>query len=572
MQPLFTLSDNADKYLSGNALVCSDNIDVLRSLPNACIDLIYIDPPFQSDTHYVAIFGDKGMVDQQLKDIWKWTTETERTFRRLPHGPLLDTLKGIQLQAGSTSSMAAYCVFMGRRLMEMQRVLKDTGSIYVHCDYHASHFLRVLMDAVFGSNSFRNAITWQRTPAHTDSRTFGNVSDTILFYGTGQMNRDAVRVPLKPGYVKSHYSYKDERGVYRADNLTGPGISQGESGQIWNGYDPSTIGRCWSVPLKGKYAQWIGESIVPGYTKVASVLERLDILDNADMLIHASSSKVPQLKRYLAYNLGQVPGDIWSDIPPVNSQAKERVGYPTQKPLALIERIIKASSNPGDLVLDGFCGCGSAVDAAARLGRKYLGIDISAIAVRVMEQRLISRGEAVKPAVYGLEWSEYDWDEFEKRALQSRDDAEDGTPGWAWAEDKVAGLLNAVPNSKKTGDGGVDARYYGAADEVIPIQVKMHQKPVGRPDMDKLLGAQTAMKNRGIHAPMSLMVSLYPPPHNLRTFAAEQGWVTLSEREYPVMQALSVEEMLTKGERPKLPPVDPRALVGNTQTKMVMGE
>ena len=190
----------------------------------------------------------------------------------------------------------------------------------------------------------------------------------------------------------------------------------------------------------------------------------------------------------------------------------ERVGYPTQKPLALLERIIKASSNPGDVVLDPFCGCGTAADAAAKLGRGYLGIDISAIAVRVMEQRLLSRGDAVTPVIYGLDWSEYDWEEFEKRALMGRDDAEDGTPGWAWAEDKVAGFLNAVPNSKKTGDGGVDARYYGAANEVIPIQVKMHRNaPVGRPDMDRLLGSQAAMNNRGINAPMSLMVSLYPP-------------------------------------------------------------
>ena len=247
--------------------------------------------------------------------------------------------------------------------------------------------------------------------------------------------------------------------------------------------------------------------------------------------------------------------NLWADITRVS--LKERTGYPTQKPLALLERIIQASSNPGDIALDPFCGCGTATDAAANLGRKYLGIDISAIAVRVMEQRLRSRSEAVSPSVYGLEWSDYDWEEFERRALMQRDDAEDGTPGWAWAEDRVAGLLNAVPNAKKTGAGGVDARYYGAASEVIPIQIKMHRKPVGRPDMDKLLGAQTAMRNRGIHAPMSLMVSLYPPPRNLRVFATEQGRIPLNGDDYPIMQVLSVEEMLTAGERPKLPPVDP---------------
>ena len=267
---------------------------------------------------------------------------------------------------------------------------------------------------------------------------------------------------------------------------------------------------------------------------------------------------------------GALMRDVW-DISIIAPSGKERIGYPTQKPLALLERIIKASSKPGDMVLDPFCGCGTAADAAATLGRKYLGIDISAIAVRVMEQRLSSRGNVTKPVVHMLDWNDWEWEDFERRALQSRDDAEDGTPGWAWAEDKVAGLLNAVPNSKKTGDGGVDARYYGAAEEVIPIQVKVRSSsPIGRPDLDKLLGAQTAMNNRGIHAPMSLMVGLYPPPRNLRTFAEEQGRVTLGDQDYPVMQVLSIQEMLTKGERPALPPVDPRALVGNTQSRLVM--
>ena len=137
MQSLFPATEDYAKYLAGNALVCSDNIDVLRDLPDNSVDLIYLDPPFQSETHYVAVFGDKGQVDEQLKDIWQWTTETERTFQRLPFGPVLDTLKGIRLQAGQTSPMAAYCVFMGRRLIEMCRALKPTGSIYLHCDYHS---------------------------------------------------------------------------------------------------------------------------------------------------------------------------------------------------------------------------------------------------------------------------------------------------------------------------------------------------------------------------------------------------------------------------------------------------
>ena len=221
-------------------------------------------------------------------------------------------------------------------------------------------------------------------------------------------------------------------------------------------------------------------------------------------------------------------------------------------------------------MLDPFCGCGTAADAAAQLGRKYLGIDVSAIAVRVMEQRLTSRGGAAIPVVHKMGWEDYEWADFEQRALKHESDAEDGQPGWAWAEDKVAGLLNAVPNGKKIGDGGVDARYFTERGEVIPIQVKMHQGQIGRPDMQKLLGVQTEWQNRKVKAPMSLMVTLYPPNESLRVYARQQGDVTLRGERYPRMQVLSVQEMLTKRARPKLPPVDPRYFVGNTQTRMTI--
>lgn len=169
-------------------------------------------------------------------------------------------------------------------------------------------------------------------------------------------------------------------------------------------------------------------------------------------------------------------------------------------------------------------------------------------------------------------WEDYEWETFEKRALMNREDAEDGLPGWAWAEDKVAGLLNAVPNSKKTGDGGVDARYYTEKGEVIPIQVKMHKNQISRPDMQRLLGVVSDWQTKKVKSPMSLMVTLYPPSDGLRVFARQQGSVTLRGERYPKMQVLSVQEMLTKEDRPKLPPVDPRYFVGDTQTRLVIAE
>ena len=520
----------SQNYLEGNALVCGDNLAVLKELPDECVDLIYLDPPFNSNQFYVAAFGDKGMVRSQLRDIWRWTVETEIAFQRLPHGRLLDCLKGIRLQTGEQSKMAAYCVFMGRRLAEMRRVLKPTGSIYLHCDPHANAHLRILMDAIFGENQFRNELVWRYNKWTNAASHFQRNHDTVFFYAKSSEARYNKQFQMTPHKARV----------------------------IAKGWDSNVV------------QGGIRQLLVYDRAKAAGEMAK----EKYDRIVYRDQSED-----------GTAMSDVWGDINYLSSGAKERVGYPTQKPLALLERIIKASSNPGDLVLDPFCGCGTAADAAASLGRKYLGIDVSGIAVRVMQQRLESRGYHVAPVVYGMEWNDFDWDDFEKRALMQRDEAEDSIPGWAWAEDKVAGLLNAVPNQRKQGDGGVDARYFGAMDIdrnegiIIPIQVKMYAsgRSVGRPDLDRLLGTQTAMQNRGLHAPMSLMVSLYPPSDSLRVFAAQQGRVTLHTREagrqdYPVMQALSVQEMLQHDERPALPPADPRSLVGNTQDKMVLVE
>ena len=537
-------------YLSGNALVCGDNIDVLKELPDNCVDLIYLDPPFNSNQFYVAAFGDKGMVKQQLRDVWRWTVETENTYKRLPHGKLLDCLNGIRLQTGETSQMAAYCVFMARRLEQLHRVLKPTGSLYLHCDDNASHYLKILLDTVFGRQNFRNEVTWIRSLPHNDANRFGRNKDSIFWFAKSNKSTFNPQFrPQKEESVRAHYREGADGRFYRLASLLAPG------------------GRGPLYEYKGFERNW------------RFTIENMEALE-AEGRVWFEPGKVPQRILFLDESKGALVQDHWDDINPMNAMSKERIGYPTQKPLALLNRIIKASSNPGDLVLDPFCGCGTAADAAASLGRGYLGVDVSAIAVRVMEQRLASRGKATSPIVYGLDWSDDEWEQFERQALRTRDDSEDGVPGWAWAEDRVAGILNAIPNEVKQGDGGVDARYFGVTDTktqkqlVIPIQVKMHRNAssVGRPDMDRLLGSQVAMQNRGVHAPMSLMVSLYPPPNSLRVFAAQQGHVTITTTEegpveYPVMQVLSVQEILQKGERPKLPPIDPRSLVGDTQTK-----
>ena len=531
-----------NKYLAGNALVCGDNLDVLKDLPDECVDLIYLDPPFNSNHNYVAAFGDKGRVDAQLRDIWRWTVETENTYQWLPEGPLRNAINAVRLVSGETSPMAAYALFMGRRLAELHRVLKPQGSIYLHCDHNANWLLRVLLDTIFGERHFLNEIIWKRTTAHSDSGRYGANTDTILFYSKGQRWTWTPQFQDYDEKYRARFNRQDPDGrLWADDNLSAKGLSRG-------GYEYEYKGATslWRVPLE-TMKQW-----------------------DADGKLHFTNRGGIRRKRYLDEMEGRPLQALWDDIAPVNSQATERIGYPTQKPLALLERIIQASSKEGSLVLDPFCGCGTAADAAAKLGRGYLGIDISAIAVRVMEQRLASRGGKATPVVYRMGWEDYEWESFERRALMHESDAEDGLPGWAWAEDKVAGLLNAVPNSKKIGDGGVDARYFTEAGEVIPIQVKMHQGQVGRPEMQKLLGVQTEWQNKQVRSPMSLMVTLYPPNNTLRVYALQQGQVTLRGDGYPKMQVLSVQEMLTKQVRPKLPPVDSRYFVGDTQTRLVV--
>lgn len=375
---------------ASKTLWTGDNLHVLRGLNSETVDLIYLDPPFNSNRTYEAPIGSQA-AGAAFKDTWT-LSDLDIAWMGLvaEQNPAVAALLDA---SGKThgKSMQSYITMMAVRLLEMRRVLKPTGSIYLHCDPTASHYLKMLMDAVFGAALFKAEINWQRTSAHNDSRTFGNVSDRLLFYGTTPINADAIRIPLNPGYVRSHYRYTDKRGRYRDDNLTGPshGATPGSPGtQPWRGYDPMTINRIWSVPRSGSYATWVANNIIPGYLAMESISERLDALEEANMLIHTANGLVPQLKRYMAASPGQVPSNNWTDIPPINSQAKERIGYPTQKPLALLERIIAASSNPGDLVLDPFCGCATACVAADRLERQWVGIDISPKAADLVKDRL----------------------------------------------------------------------------------------------------------------------------------------------------------------------------------------
>ncbi len=412
--------------LRNRTIYIGDNLKRLRGIDSDSVDLIYLDPPFNSRGEYQWPIGtdeldwDDGPTDEddlddealenliggngidKFKDAFTLDDLDQRTLQELldngePAGYVI-AAAGAAVGPGTQ----AYLTFMWERLVEMRRILKRTGSIYLHCDDTEGLWLGALMDAIFGRSSFRNMITWQRTSAHNDAGGFGRIADHLLFYAMSNeslFDREGVARALDRGYVTREYSRgrDDPRGRWRRSDLTGPGISVGESGQPWRDYNPTEIGRCWSVPRaigRGEYADWIAENIIPGYEEIEGVHDRLDALD-AHGLIHWTRTGTPELKRYLAATAGQVPGTIWADINPVVAGSKEWQPWDTQKPLALLERVIAASSRPGDMVLDPFCGCATACVAAERLNRQWVGMDRSPRAGILVRKRLREQDEGI---------------------------------------------------------------------------------------------------------------------------------------------------------------------------------
>ena len=400
----------------------ADNLAFLRALNDECVDLVCIDPPFAKNETFtgdrirppltdteiaierrlLASWGVSSAQDADAKgvnwpygnarggytDIWSWEADIHEDWIESLESdyPAIYSLIDATRLAHS-DDFAAYICYMAIRLIEIHRILKPDGSLYLHCDHTAGAYLRLLLDAIFGEERFRNEIIWRRTSAHNYSRWYGNVVDTILFYSDKNINADDIRMPLNEEYVRKNYRYEDERGRYRVGDLTGAGISRGESGLAWRGYAPSQSGRHWAAPLDRDYADWIEANIIPGYKSIEGVMARLDALDAAGLIHHPEGGGAPRLKRYLEANLGQTPGNLWDDINRIGPQARERTGYPTQKPIALAERIIRASTNEGDMVLDCFAGCAYVGVAAERLNRRWVACDFNPRAWTVFKRQ-----------------------------------------------------------------------------------------------------------------------------------------------------------------------------------------
>ena len=339
-----------------------DNLDILRGLNSASVDLIYLDPPFNSNRNYAAPVG-SAAAGAAFKDTWT-LSDLDVAWMGLiadEQPAMYQVLQAAGITHGK--GMQSYLCMMAVRLLEMRRALKDTGSIYLHCDTTASHYLKLLMDSIYGQSNFRNEITWRRTNAKGLAfKGYPRNADLILYYSVADdftWNRPFL--PHDPEYVEKFYRYTErETGRrYRVGDLTNPNRDRPNLTYEWEGHT-----RVW---------RW---------TK-----ERMQCAHDQG-LIHYSSTGLASQKRYLDEMQGNPVDTIWDDVKPIQAQSKERIGYPTQKPLALLERIIKASSNEGDVVLDPFCGCATACVAAENLDRRWIGIDISPKAVELVNMRL----------------------------------------------------------------------------------------------------------------------------------------------------------------------------------------
>ncbi len=375
----------ADPNWANRTIWTGDNLDVMRGMNSDSVDLIYLDPPFNTNRDYEAPIGSEA-AGAAFKDTWTLSDVDEAW-----HGEVAERQPGVYAACDAAGaihglSMKAYLIYMGVRFLEMHRLLKPTGSLYLHCDPTASHYLKMLLDAVFGEANFRNEIVWKRT-SHSKGtgdadRTFGAVTDSIFFYTAGEsyrlLPRDEDRMPSPP----RNGEYDDERGRrYRSGPLDAEGTRDGTSGEPWRDTDPTAIGRHWAIPGRDKMPDWVD---LPDEYEDLSSQEKLDALHAAGM-IHWPRRRGGKPRFRLYADVDDRLKSLWDDIN--RAGGAERTGYRTQKPLKLLKRIIRASSNENDVVLDPFCGCATACVAAEDLGRQWIGIDLSEMADQLVRSR-----------------------------------------------------------------------------------------------------------------------------------------------------------------------------------------
>ncbi len=532
-----------------NTLYYGDNLDILRRyVKDETVDLIYLDPPFKSNQDYNVLFAeqDGSRAAAQImafEDTWRWDEAAARAYHELVSvsdrlsptgGKVSDVMRAFHTFLGG-NDMMAYLAMMAPRLVELRRVLKPTGSIYLHCDPTASHYLKLLMDAVFGPESFRTEIIWKRSSAHSDTkqgrRQHGRLHDTILFYTKSESwIWNPLYTEYDENYTDQFYKYvePDTNRRYRLDNLTGPGGAAKGNPK----YEVMRVTRYWRYS-KQKMKELIAEG----------------------RIVQTKPGAVPAYKRYLDEMPGVSLQDLWTDLRPIQSQAIERLGYPTQKPEALLERIIKASSNEGDVVLDPFCGCGTAVAVAQKLNRQWIGIDITHLAITLIKQRLFD-AFAISPTFTG---GTKGGREGGYQVLGEPVDlsgatqlAEDDKYQFQWWS---LGLVHARPVEQKKGaDQGIDGRRYfldhkNRTHEQIIFSVKGGHTNAAH--IRDLIGVITSESSK---AAIGVLITLEKPTKPMFQAAAEAGFYKsdYQDTKHPRIQIVTIEELL-EGKQLDLP-------------------
>lgn len=548
-----------------NKIYYGDNLDVLRRyIKDESVDLCYIDPPFNSKRNYNQIYNNVGKEDsaqaQAFVDTWTWDdianqglTEIKANYHGVFTEQSIDLITGLE-KVLKKGALLAYLVSMTLRIAEIHRVLKPTGSFYFHCDPTASHYLKLVLDAVFcvKGGDFKNEIVWKRTSSHNSAKRWGAIHDVIFYYSkSNEPTWNRVLQDLDQNYVNSFYSHNDEKGNYSVGDLTGSGTRTGYSGKPWRNIDPTSKGRHWALPPARALPAWFK---FPDNYESMTTQERLDILDAQGLIAFPKKEDgIPRFKRYLSENSGAGIQDMITDIPPISAQAAERLGYPTQKPEALLERIIQASSNENDVILDAYCGCGTTVAVAEKLKRQWIGIDITYQSISLILKRL---AEQKKDALDHIEINGVPKDFASAEALAHKTDDRTRKEFEKWMV-LTYSKNQAIINEKKGGDGGIDGIAYipdrnekgEEENKKALFSVKSNAKL--SPSVIRDLNGTIERDN----AACGILLTLYPMP-NLVKESKQYGLYhnALINKDYPKIQVICVEELFN-GKRLELPNV-----------------
>ncbi len=537
--PLHLPPNPANLAAMTNRLYYGDNLDWLsneKAFPDASADLVYLDPPFNSNATYSQLFKspDGKTADSQIEafeDTWNWGVSAEAAYDRVIKGHNTDVAQLLSAMRSflHDNALMAYLAMMAARLVELHRVLKPTGSLYLHCDPTASHYLKLLLDGVFGPTGFKTEISWRRQSAHNDAaqgrKQYGNVRDIIFFYTKSESwTWNWQFTAYDESYVKSFYRHTEEGTgrKYRLGDITAPG-----------GANPQK---------RNPHYEFLGVTRYWRYSK-----ERMQELYEAGRIIQTGPGRVPQYKRYLDEMPGVALQNDWDDVLPLHGSDAERLGYPTQKPLALLERIIAASSNPGDVVLDPFCGCGTAVHAAEKLGRRWIGIDITHLSIALIEKRMM---DAFPGIAFEVEGRPKDLDSAMQLALRDKHEFQ------KWAVTHIGG--QPWKGGKKGPDGGIDGLIFfngfdgdKATHEKAIISVKggLNKNVNDVASLVETIGREKAA--------LGILLAAALPTKQMEARAAAAGFYDPGTgTPVPRIQIITLAELFA-GKRPVIPNVNP---------------